>query len=253
VRKDRKKVAPPVRKHGRRLHDNGSNGAIAMTIEDIKQTELTLSERDVLKADAERWARMGAGGHLDDWLAYAPGLMIRRRLAMKIAYTDNPKGRGYNEAYSELLRADGINIHDKSAMTAFTAVQWLWDSPENMRILREIRDAMTPGERSRLNSPISARQRVEKILQARAKGTEEKLRESPVKALRKQIAEKDRRIAELEAKLARTEEGSLFDLRNDTADDIGRVVADSVTEHRAEEIAKAIRTHCKRKKQTPAE
>jgi hypothetical protein len=37
-----------------------------MTIDTIKQTELTQSERDVLKRDAERWRRMGEGSHLDE-------------------------------------------------------------------------------------------------------------------------------------------------------------------------------------------
>jgi hypothetical protein len=169
---------------------------------------------------------------------------------MKIAHTNEPKGRGFNEAYSGLLLADGINIHDKSAMTAFTAVQWLWDKPERMEILREIRDAMTPGERARLNSPISARQRVEKLLQARAKGTEEKLRESPVKALRKQIADLERRNAELEAKLAR-HDGSKFDLGLDTATDIGRTLADNVSESKAAAIFKAARERYKQRKQKP--
>ena len=41
-----------------------------MQVDDIKQKELTQSEREVLKEDATRWQRMGAGGHLDDWLAY---------------------------------------------------------------------------------------------------------------------------------------------------------------------------------------
>jgi len=40
-----------------------------MSIDNIKQTELTQSERDVLAQDKTRWKRMGEGGHLDDWLA----------------------------------------------------------------------------------------------------------------------------------------------------------------------------------------
>jgi len=39
-----------------------------MAIQDIKQTELTQSEREVLEEDRARWKRMGAGGHLDEWL-----------------------------------------------------------------------------------------------------------------------------------------------------------------------------------------
>ena len=64
-----------------------------MQIDDIKNTELIQSERDVLKGDTERWKLMGSGSHLDDWLAYQPGLMIRRRLAMRIAHVNSPEGR----------------------------------------------------------------------------------------------------------------------------------------------------------------
>jgi hypothetical protein len=73
--------------------EHGCEGAIAMTIEDIKQTDLTQAERDVLKADGVRWKRMGNAGHLYDWLAYHPGLSIRRRLAMKMAHTNRPEGK----------------------------------------------------------------------------------------------------------------------------------------------------------------
>jgi hypothetical protein len=52
-------------------------------------------------------------------------------------------------------------------------VLWLGDAPERMQILHELREAMTPGQRSRLNSPITARQRVEAILLARHSGSEE--------------------------------------------------------------------------------
>jgi hypothetical protein len=31
-----------------------------------------------------------AGGHLDDWLSYYPGLAIRRRLAMRLAFVNRP-------------------------------------------------------------------------------------------------------------------------------------------------------------------
>ena len=37
-----------------------------MQVEAIKQSDLTQSEREVLKEDAARWKRMGAGSHLDD-------------------------------------------------------------------------------------------------------------------------------------------------------------------------------------------
>src|SRR6478672_8735402 len=133
-------------------------GSLATQIDDIKHKELTPSEYEVLSRDKERWQRMGAGGHLDDWLAYQPGLMIRRRLAMRLAFTNKPEGKGYVQAFAELMKADGLDTMDR---TSISAVLWLGDEPERLKVLRELREAMTPGQRSRLNSPITARQRVE--------------------------------------------------------------------------------------------
>ena len=225
-----------------------------MTIEDIKRTDLTQDERDVLAADADRWKRMGAGAHLHDWLSFYNGLAIRRRLAMRLAYTNRPVGRGYNEVFSNLMRQDGIDTSDKSAMTAFTAVLWLHEEPERLTILREITDAMTPGMRARLNSPITARQGVEGVLKARAKGesAEAKVRESPVALLRKQVADKDREIATLKAKLAKAEDGSLFDLKLDKPEHIGVAIVENVSDHRAGEIERAISAARKKRKSKPA-
>ena len=224
-----------------------------MTIEDIKRTDLTQNERDVLAADADRWKRMGAGAHPNDWLNFYDGLAIRRRLAMRLAHTNQLAGRGYNEMFSILMREDGIDTADKSAMTAFTAVMWLNEDPERLTILRQTLDAMTPGARARLNSPISARQRVEAVLKVRAKGesAEAKVKNSPVALLRAQIADKDCEIATLKAKLAKAADGSLFDLRADPADIIARVIVETVP-NKAGAIERAISAASKRRKSKPA-
>jgi hypothetical protein len=169
---------------------------------------------------------MGAGAHLQDWLNFYPGLEIRRRLAMKLAYTNQPAGRGYNEAFGTLMREDGIDYEDEAAKAAFTAVLWLNAEPERMTILHEILNAMKPGQRSRLNSPVSARQNVFKVLKARAKGekAEARVKESPVAMLKQTVAEQEREIATLKAKLSKAEDGSLFDLARDHADDIAKAI-----------------------------
>ena len=191
-----------------------------MQVDDIKLKELTQSERDVLKEDAARWRRMGAGSHLDEWLSYYPGLAIRRRLAMRIAFVNKPEGRGYAQAFAELMKADGLL--DPAVKTSFTAVLWLGDDPERSQTLRELREAMTPGQRSRLNSPITARQRVEAILLARRDGVdEETVRASPVALLKEQLIARDREIARLKSELAKQADGSLFDLST-TAPTISR-------------------------------
>ena len=209
-----------------------------MTIEEIKKTDLTANERNTLADDAERWKRMGAGAHLQDWLNFYPGLDIRRRLAMKLNHTNQPAGRGYNTTFGELMREDGIDYKDEATKTSFTAVLWLHEEPERMAILHEILNAMTPGQRSRLNSPVSARQNVFKVLRARAKGgeAEAKVKDSPVASLKEKVAEQDREIATLKAKLAKASDGSRFDLARDTGDDIAKVIVGTVGVTRARGI-----------------
>jgi hypothetical protein len=221
-----------------------------MEVETIKQSDLTQSERDVLREDAARWKRMGAGSHLDDWLAYYPGLAIRRRLAMRLAFVNKPEGKGYAQALAELMKADGLS--DPAVKTSFTAVLWLGDDPDRMKILRELREAMTPGQRSRLNSPITARQRVETILQARRDGVdEETVRASPVALLKEQLTAREREIAELKQKLAKHDEGSLFDLKHDSVDAIALAIVGNSSAHKAKTLADGILARLK-KSQKPA-
>ena len=223
-----------------------------MTLENIEQTELTVSERSVLADDRERFKRLGAGAHLDDWLAFIPGLRIRRHLAMKLNHVNRPQGRGYVETFAQIMQHDGLGGMDK---TSVSALLWLDDESERMSILREIRESMTVGERARLNSPISARQRVEKVLKARERGTEERQKDSPVTLLKRKVAELERDLAEARAKLARKDDGSLFDLRNDPADEIGEVFPGHVSESKFDAIVRAAKQHYRdkrRKAQTPA-
>jgi|SRR5258707_274443 len=212
---------------------------MTMDIELIEQTELTPDQRAILAEDGKRWKRMGAGQHLDDWLAYGPGMRIRRTVAMRIAYTNQPTGRAYNEAMTALMERDGLHTMDK---TSLTAVLWLHDNPQHMSTLNEIRDTMTAGQRSRLNSPISARQRVEKVLKARAGDTEESTRGSPVANLKSRLVEKERENSHLQDKLAAAEQrdGSLFDLKRDTIPDIAATIVATVTHARAKNIASTV-------------
>ena len=70
-----------------------------------------------------------------------------------------------------------------------TAVLWICDIPEHKQILQEILDALSPGQRSRLNTPIAARQRIKTVLDAREHGTEEKVKEAPLTLAKQQLAE----------------------------------------------------------------
>jgi hypothetical protein len=117
-------TAPFIRSGRRRHHDERWKGTVAMKVE-IEHEQLADGERKVLAGDAERWKRMGAGAHLDDWLAYGPGLLMRRRMAMRIAYVNQPEGRGYAQAFATLMQVDGLHTMDK---TNISAVLWLHDA-----------------------------------------------------------------------------------------------------------------------------
>src|SRR5262249_30904655 len=157
-----------------------------------------------------------------------------------IAFTNRPEGKGYVTALNQLYADDGIDTKDKAFMKALTDVLWIRENPERETILREIREAMTPGQRSRLNSPISARQRVEAVIKARGGGNEEKLKGSPVTLLKQRNAELERELASMHDKLARKDDGSLFDLKNDTADAIAQTIVANITDHKVEALVKAL-------------
>jgi hypothetical protein len=125
------------------------------------------------------------------------------------------------------------------------AAPWL-----HWAILRDTLDVMSPGERSRLNSPITARQRVEKVLKARDGAGEETVKTSPLAVMKKRLVELTHENEHLKEQLAATElrSGSLFDLKRDKAEDIVGTIIANVTSHKAETIAKALLVAVKKPK-----
>jgi hypothetical protein len=127
----------------------------------------SISEADwkILTDDNKRWKEMGAGQHLDQWLAYGPGHAIRRREAIRL--TNNTKGQNYSLAMSMLGQLAGMDPSDKKLMRYLADALWLTENEDRMEILAEIRASMTPGERARLNAVDTARKRVKAILDER--------------------------------------------------------------------------------------
>jgi hypothetical protein len=132
------------------------------TIGPIVSNEISPAEKKILAADRRRRFVMGEAGSLDNWLAFGPGLQVRRRVAMARARTNKPRGTAYNRCLKELLEADGLDTMESQSRTA---ILWLHDAPERLETLREILDTMPAGNRMRLRTPISAKQKVEERLQ----------------------------------------------------------------------------------------
>ena len=174
-----------------------------MTIEAIENEMLSQEARDRLDKDARRWKRMGAGAHLDDWLDYGPGFQDMRRVSMSLAHTNRPEGKGYNKAFMEVREYHSMGTMDK---VAITHVLWLTDEhyPERLEELKKIRDVMTEGQRSRLGSPLAARQRVEKALYPKGNGEDKPERKSSketIQDLHGELALKDIEIKRLKEKI----------------------------------------------------
>ena len=50
---------------------------------------------------------------------------------MRMTFVNKPEGKGYAQAFAELMKADGLDTMDK---TSISAVLWLGDDPERMRV-----------------------------------------------------------------------------------------------------------------------
>lgn len=73
-------------------------------------------------------------------------------------------------------------------------------------------------------------------------------RVSPTVLLKRQLDERIREVAHLQERLAYADQGSLFDLKKDSASDIADVVVNTVTETRAIALADAIKAAIKAKR-----
>ena len=188
---------------------------------------LAPSERDAINANRETYKRLTSGGHLQEWLSLAPGLLIQRRKAMLISNSNAPKGRRYVEAFNALLQRNGVNVDERKLMPEITAILFITSDPENQRVLDEALAQMSQGQVARLNLPTSAASLIRRELKAAYDGPTEAAdqtkREAPFTILKRQHAELIRKTAHLEEQLAaaerRTEE-SHCDFSSDSADDI---------------------------------
>jgi hypothetical protein len=132
--------------------------------------QLSPGERESLASARDLAKSIAKGKHLNDWLSLGESQKIGSRLAMRLAQTNQRAGALYTKYLHQLLQYDGIDTDDKKIMSSLTAVSWLVDDehPKRLATLHEGRAGMSQGELSRMNSPITARTFVQKILKPRA-------------------------------------------------------------------------------------
>jgi hypothetical protein len=224
---------------------------VEVTVAEIERW-LNPDEVTQLHRDAETWRKLGTGAHLDEMLSMGASLLRLKQLVVRRVNTD--RGRHYNMAFSNVAKHHFPDL----PMDWITAIIWLVDpaDPVRMETLNAIREAMTPGERARLNAPNTAQQRVRYKLreadeaQAAEAGVPVEKKEKKA-SLTQQQQKEIARLEEENARLKRQAEGgSLFDLRHDSAVTIATTIVGNVTPSKAKLIATAI-TAALKKRQTP--
>jgi hypothetical protein len=251
------KAATPTSQRERRLHPKPSKERFEMIIETII-AGLPVEMRERFERDARRAEHMVGGSHLQEWMDFEVTLHSIRSEAMRAASTNKPQGRGYNEAHAALMHYYKLDQLDK---TSVSAVLWLTDPKDKYgpdmltrkQILDSLLSVMLPHERSKLGSPITARQKVQKRIELLAKSgedTSDVVTEKPLsksKQTEQELAVALEKVARLERQVARHDDGSLFDLKHDNVISIVTVIINTVSPNKAKEIASAIMAQLKKK------
>src|ERR1700730_2490128 len=110
-----------------------------MSTKSALRAALFAEDRKALAEDRKRMERLGKGSQLDDWLAFGPGLLIRRRLAKNIAglaETDPAKGHRYSRAFKQQMEMDGLYDRTTKCQVrrgAFQTAAWSLGSEDRLR------------------------------------------------------------------------------------------------------------------------
>jgi hypothetical protein len=170
------------------------------------------------------------------WVAIGKALSAGRTYCMRVANTNQPKGRHYNEIFSAWLKQYQFTNIEQAARKR------LFDCVDHLDEIEIWRQRLSPDERVRYNHPTTVLRKwqasfavVDPDVPGKASAVA-KLKESV-----RVLSEENHRLKQA------ADSGSLFDLRKDTINDIARVIVSNVSESRADEIARAIRRAVKAK------
>jgi hypothetical protein len=192
------------------------------------------SEFEAAKAQeaADAADRLKRGQSWDDWNKIGVFLNIGRNKAMLRAGTNEPIGARYIKAFSEWMAVyPWIGEIDKATRTH---AMWCVDHGDELAKLRE---NMGLTQRLAANHPTTMRRKWDKANKETDKPTAEK-KETRAQKIERELeamsAERDKWKREAE------KDGSLFDLKQDPAPLIAKVIVAHVTPYKVGEILKAL-------------
>jgi hypothetical protein len=176
--------------------------------------------------------RLKRGQSWDDWNKIGVFLNIGRNKAMMRAGTNEPIGARYIKAFSEwMAQYAWIGEIDKATRTH---AMWCVDHGDELAKLRE---NMGLTQRLAANHPTTMRRKWDKANKETDKPVEEK-KETRAQKVERELeamaAERDKWKREAE------KDGSLFDLKQDPAPLIAKVIVAHVTPYKVGEILKAL-------------
>ncbi|MGJ4899442.1 hypothetical protein ACQR2B_31020 [Bradyrhizobium oligotrophicum] len=177
----------------------------------------------------------------ENWLIIGEAFERGRQWATREARTNVPKGRGYNDAFSRWMKR-----YEAGKLTTIDqAVRYrLGKIMEKRQAVVAWRQTLTSNQLREWSHPTTVWRRFEAAHNI-PDGDAPK-RPSHVAQLKESLAKALDDNQRLEERMKRAD-GSLFDLKRDTAQAIADTIVRNVTNSRAEEIARLIRKKLKEK------
>jgi len=163
------------------------------------------------------------------WLDIGAGLHSMQLAVMRLAHTNRPIGKAYNEAYKRIeQRLPELQKVDPGTRT--DAI-WLWENAERVR---QWRTTLSEAQRDKWNNPRTLRRRFEEMT-IPAPQTEA----APRADKNAIIAAQEERIDELEKRTGKVA-GDQFDLQFDRPRDIARVLIEQMQVRRVEALIREL-------------
>lgn len=194
-----------------------------------------------LESAAEAAAeRIKSGQHWNDWITIGEGLAVGRLKSMRRSGTNQPIGAIYNRAFGEWLDAHKW-ARDLDKATRNHAI-WCAD---NRPAIERWRATLAENQRSMINHPTTTKRRYEAMTKDKA-DTPGAVTETKAQKIERELeamaVERDKWKRQAEA------DGSLFDLKNDPAPIIAKIIGAHCTPYKLGEILKALTAERDRQK-----
>lgn len=181
------------------------------------------------KASTSNWEE-------SSWRVMGTALTLMREEVLHELHTNNPRGRGYNEAFARRLNGTKFKTMDPSTRSHLLFCM----EPQNRIVLDALLERMQPSERARRTHPTT----LAKMIRTELRPDKEESAASGKLSPTERIKQLETENAELKR---RQSEGSLFDLNRDSVESIAEVLVGN-GKSRAEKIARAVL----KKTKTPA-